>query len=100
MSHRIERGTDEMYAEYSWGVGDRRCLMALSTTDPGFLPAESSMSEFITEHYWGYAVRGGRTVEYQVEHPQWIVREATNGRFEGDGARYYGAEFGAVLQRK
>ena len=63
------------------------------------MPAEGSLSQFITEHYWGYAIRSGSTVEYQVEHPQWQVRDTTTARFSGDGARYYGPEFGSAMSR-
>jgi hypothetical protein len=36
--------------------------------------APGSLSEFITEHYYGYASRRDRkTLEYQVEHPSWRI---------------------------
>jgi len=101
MSHAIEQGPEhgETNATYEWGPGPRRCTMSLTTGGAGYLPAQGSLSEFITEHYWGYTVRGGSTVEYQVEHPQWLVRDAQSAAFSGDGARYYGTEFGQVLMR-
>ena len=100
MSHRItdERGT--LTAEYAWGSNSDRCFFAANSQDEEYLPAEGSLSQFITEHYWGYATRGGRTVEYQVEHPQWLVREAETAEFSGDGVKYYGADFGRVLSQK
>ena len=100
MSHRIEQSAAGVKAEYSWGTTGGRCSIAVETDDASFLPGEGSLSQFITEHYWGYAMRGGTTVEYQVEHPQWTVREAANARFTGDAARYYGEEFGGVLARE
>lgn len=99
MAHRIEESAAGFAAEYSWGAGDGRCSIALQTAGHGVIPPEGSLSQFITEHYWGYAVRSGRTVEYQVEHPQWNVREAGNARFLGDGSKYYGQQFGEVLAR-
>jgi hypothetical protein len=101
MTHSIEQGpdTDGTKVEYAWGPDQRRCAISVATRGPGYLPALGSLSEFITEHYWGYAMRGGGTVEYQVEHPQWPVRDATTARFSGDGAKYYGPEFGNVLTR-
>ena len=99
MSHRVESGpgVDETKAEYEWGSGPRRCAISIAAREPGFLPAPGSLGEFITEHYWGYAVRAASTVEYQVEHPQWPVIDAYSAKFSGDGARYYGPEFGHVL---
>lgn len=101
MSHRIEKAsqTDAAKAEYAWGSGSRRCLISLAADGPGYLPAPGSLAEFITEHYWGYAVRGGSTVEYQVEHPQWLVNNASSAVLSGDARTYYGPEFGQVLAR-
>jgi len=97
MSHRIEADPGGIYAEFAWGSGAGRCSISAEIRGDGYLPAEGSLAQFITEHYWGYAVRAGRTIEYQVEHPQWRVREAMTAEFSGDAARYYGREFAEVL---
>ena len=100
MSHAIreQAGTDAIAAEYSWGSGTSRCTMQLETGGRAFLPAEGSLSQFITEHYWGYAARpGAGSLEYEVEHPRWLVREATRAGFAGDAEPYYGREFAEVL---
>lgn len=100
MSHsiRTQAGTDSIAAEYSWGAGAGRCTMQLESGGPAFLPAEGSLSQFITEHYWGYAARpGGGCLEYEVQHPRWQVREATTAGFAGDAAPYYGKEFANVI---
>ena len=101
MSHRIGQAlqTPGISAEYAWGSGPRRCAISLSADGPGYLPVPGSLAEFITEHYWGYAVRGGLTVEYQVEHPQWQVNNASSAVFSGDAQSYYGREFGQILAR-
>jgi uncharacterized protein len=99
MSHRIETTDGSVKAEYDWGSGPGRCSIALETSLPDYVPAEGSLSQFITEHYWGYAIRPGRTVEYQVDHPQWKVRDAETARFSGDGEKYYGPAFAEVLQK-
>jgi uncharacterized protein len=101
MSHRIETGQNGSVfaAEFSWGSGSARCSIAVEELGRDYLPAEDSLGQFITEHYWGYAFRGDRTVEYQVEHPQWTVRDAKMARFSGDAERYYGPEFAEILAR-
>jgi uncharacterized protein len=101
MSHRIGRGAvaDDVTAEYEWGSGQSVCAISIVVEGRADLPAEGSLGRFITEHYWGYAIRGADTVEYQVEHPQWPVRAAVEAQFSGDGAKYYGAQFGEVLSR-
>jgi uncharacterized protein len=100
MAHRIQvqpqKNTVE--AEYSWRAGQRRCAMQLTTEGDSFLPADGSLGQFITEHYWGYAAqRHGGCVEYEVQHPQWVVRSAGEASFSGDAAHYYGPEFSEVL---
>lgn len=99
MSHRLETTVSGVSAEYTWGNGAGRCVISATTTRESYLPDQGSLSEFITEHYWGYAVRSGRTVEYQVDHPQWQVRETDTAQFSGDGVRYYGADFARLLER-
>lgn len=99
MSHRIDRGGEGVSAEFDWGAGSARCTISITSAGAEYLPTEGSLSQFITEHYWGYAIRAGRTVEYQVEHPQWMVQDAETARFVGDGAKYYGPEFGDILSR-
>src|ERR1700723_741590 len=82
MSHRIETGADGdvVKAEYAWrwgswrsgswrsGLwrsGSDRCMIRIETEGASFLPPEGSASQFITEHYWGYAAQpGGGCLEY------------------------------------
>jgi len=101
MAHNIEFGLEieEATAEYAWGSGAGRCAISISARGSGYLPVDGSLTQFITEHYWGYALRGASTVEYQVEHPLWPVRDASTANFSGDGGRYYGPDFGMVLSR-
>jgi uncharacterized protein YqjF (DUF2071 family) len=60
--------------------------------------APGSEEEFITEHYWGYSsLRGGRTVEYRVEHPRWKVWTLERPVLDCDVAALYGERFAAPL---
>jgi uncharacterized protein YqjF (DUF2071 family) len=100
MSHRVhaEAESDAVHAEYSWGSGADRCSLCIETHGAGFFPSKGSLAEFITEHYWGYAKqRDGGCLEYEVQHPQWSVREGKEAEFRGDAARFYGSEFAQVL---
>ncbi len=100
MAHRIDKGNASTTAEFSWGSGSDRCIILAETTGPGYLPLEGSLSQFITEHYWGYAARRtGDTLEYQVEHPQWKVSDTTQARCNGNAEKYFGPEFAKVLER-
>lgn len=97
MRHKVETDRDGISAEFSWGAGEGLCSISAMFHGEGCIPKEGSLGEFITEHYWGYAVRAGRTVEYQVDHPQWDVRETISAKFSGNAERYYGPEFAKVL---
>lgn len=102
MSHRLEHRADgALTAEYAWGRGAGRCAMQIQTEGDAFLPAEGSASQFITEHYWGYAAQpGGGCLEYEVRHPRWLVRTAKNAAFIGNPADVYGAGLAKALARK
>lgn len=57
--------------------------------------------EFFIEHYWGYNRQtDGRTMEYEVTHPQWRVRAAELARFDLDVETLYGPEWAKVLSAK
>ena len=89
-----------MLAEFSWGSRQNRCAISAQFSAEGYIPAESSLSQFITEHYWGYAIqRRGGTMEYQVQHPQWKVMNAKTAHFTGNAERYYGADIAKVLAK-
>lgn len=101
MSHRMDADFDAKTVEgqYSWGTGGRHCTVKIECERPAFQPTDGSLSQFITEHYWGYAAqRDGGCVEYEVQHPRWRVREASRAEFFGEAVRYYGPQFAAILR--
>jgi uncharacterized protein YqjF (DUF2071 family) len=98
MSHRVVRTDAGAFAEFSFGADFEKCTISAQTGAGDYLPADGSLAQFITEHYWGYAAqRTGGTVEYQVEHPQWRVGNTIRAEFSGDAERYYGLQFAQVL---
>jgi hypothetical protein len=100
MSHRVERSPqgDILGAEFSWDSEPNRCSMQIETEGASFLPPEGSVSQFITEHYWGYAAQpDGSCIEYEVQHPRWNVWAAKCASFSGNAAPLYGSEFARVL---
>ena len=75
--------------------------MSIETEGEGFVPPEGSLSQFITEHYWGYTTRkGGGSLEYEVRHPPWSVWNAKQASFSGDAAGLYGPEIAQILKSK
>ncbi|HUA97653.1 MAG TPA: DUF2071 domain-containing protein [Terracidiphilus sp.] len=100
MAHRVDLHPDGVEAEFSWGSGSDRCWMRIEAHNRSFLPPEGSLSQFITEHYWGYAAQSdGGCLEYEVQHPRWSVWKAKEAEFSGNAARFYGSELGRTLLR-
>lgn len=102
MSHSIDcsEKSGAISAEYVFGTGAKQCAMRIEAEPSPFVPAEESLAQFITEHYWGYARRrNGSTLEYEVQHPRWQVREASRAVFRGNSESFYGARFARVLDR-
>lgn len=103
MSHQIETRPDGEVAkaEYAWCAGRETCVMSIETEGPSFLPEEGSASQFITEHYWGYAAQADcGCLEYEVQHPQWSVWKAKQAGFVGKATALYGAEIARILTRE
>ena len=99
MSHRLSlSNTAGGLAEYRWQYQGAAFVLTASATGSAQTLQPESTAEFITEHYWGYTRRrNGGTLEYQVEHPRWLVWDRAVGTFSGPGAVLYGPRFGAVL---
>jgi len=101
MKHRVESSDSAKIAEYQWRVAGRWCKLSAQAQGTLSHPAEGSMEQFITEHYWGYsAQRAGGSLEYHVAHPPWQVWSAATAEFGGDASALYGAALGSVLQRR
>jgi uncharacterized protein len=102
MRHRLELQAGEsgeafdtaVNLAYEWKFQGRWQGIRATTAGPSAPIENGSEAEFITEHYWGYAVqRNGGTVEYQVEHPRWRVWQVSDYRFDCDVAALYGSQF-------
>lgn len=94
MRHRIEAAGAGLRAEYAWWRAGRwEAVRAIGEGEP-VEAASDSQEEFITEHYWGYTKRAAPGCnEYQVEHPRWRLRRATEAALDADVATLYGGCF-------
>lgn len=94
MKHIWETSEEIRIVEYQWkkkGKWQRfrvEADLAPQTMDLG------SETEFITEHYWGYArVDARSTNEYEVTHPKWQHYPVQNFEIEVDFEQVYGSDF-------
>jgi uncharacterized protein len=101
MDHTVDFATASAKASYRWKFQGKWCGIRGESRSASTPPAEGSLEQFITEHYWGYSTEpGGRSIEYRVAHPAWRVRRCESAWVEGEAAAFYGFDFARVLSRK
>jgi uncharacterized protein YqjF (DUF2071 family) len=60
-----------------------------------------SETEFITEHFWGYAKWDQKsTNEYEVGHPRWLTYPVVSSEIHFDFEKIYGAPFAFINELK
>jgi uncharacterized protein YqjF (DUF2071 family) len=98
MSHHIEKSSDISEGiksiAYHWRFGGHDQYLKMTVRGQPAPIREGTEQEFITEHYWGYAVqRNGTTIEYQVKHPRWRVWETESASLHCAVTGLYGEKF-------
>jgi hypothetical protein len=79
---------------YEWKRdGEWERVIALVTEPPRAMPS-TSVETFIAEHFWGYTRRTRKpTMEYRVEHQEWLMSAAEDCLIEADLSTLYGKRF-------
>ena len=93
MEHSWTTAENHRTIEYKWKKKGRWHKINVEASLDKFPIEENSETEFITEHYWGYSQGRGKTIEYEVEHPQWQVREIADLQVDVDFGATYGDAF-------
>jgi uncharacterized protein YqjF (DUF2071 family) len=100
MSHSILTNDSNVEVEYAWRSRNEEYKLKAHASGTPSLPVESSLEQFITEHYWGYSRQpDGGTVEYHVSHAPWKVWTAAHAEFTGDTRDLYGDELSQLLTK-
>jgi uncharacterized protein YqjF (DUF2071 family) len=89
-------------ARFEWRLGARKYAIEAASNSLPRYPTAGSLEEFIIEHYWAYSAGScgtGDCIEYEVEHPPWMIRPADEARFVGAAASLYGHELARLLTR-
>ena len=97
MTHSWNTENDIRTVEYKWKKLGKWNSMSVTASIDKFEIAANSETEFITEHYWGYAkVTDKKTNEYEVTHPKWEAYKVTDFKIDVDYGAVYGSEFEIV----
>lgn len=94
MSHTWLTNNDSSSIEYQWKKQGKWNKFKVQTSTEKYDIDLNSETEFITEHYWGYAkVNEFKTNEYEVKHPRWQAYKVRNYDINADFGVVYGKEF-------
>lgn len=101
MRHKWEKSDNALCVGYSWKKGGKWHRFEVTTDlDPIPIPSGSE-TEFITEHYWGYArINAQRTNEYEVTHPTWEAYPLIGYQIDVDFGLVYGNDFAFLNNEK
>lgn len=94
MKHSWSSKNNQRTIEYKWKKDNKWNSIKVEASVETFEIESNSETEFITEHYWGYAkVNSHKTNEYEVTHPKWEAYKVTNFEIDVDFGAVYGKEF-------
>lgn len=101
MQHDWDETSDQRTVSYRWKKGGRWHTIE-ATADKAPSPIiVGSETEFITEHYWGYAPVNDRSSnEYEVTHPKWEQYLVVSHKVDIDFGGVYGIDFAFLNQQK
>ncbi len=101
MRHSWLQKGGQLQVGYEWKMRGRWNHFSVLANPQAIPMAEGSEEQFITEHYWGYTgLKGGRTSEYQVEHPSWRVHPVQSYSIDCDAERLYGPAFAEAMAQE
>lgn len=94
MDHIWEEKNNSRIVSYKWFKNSKWNSLEVESSLESFEIEEGSETEFITEHYWGYAKRNEKSSnEYEVTHPRWKEYKLINYNIEVSFKETYGEEF-------
>ncbi|MDX1903649.1 MAG: DUF2071 domain-containing protein [Thermonemataceae bacterium] len=101
MKHEWQHLENKLKISYDWQHKNSWYRFAVETENVAKPILTGSDTEFITEHYWGYAqTNSKKTNEYQVTHPRWLAYEVLNYDIKVDFGQLYGEKFAFLNQQK
>lgn len=94
MDHSWSMNENNRMVQYKWKKFGNWNFIKVTAGTNTFGITPDSETEFIIEHYWGYAkVNEHKSNEYEVTHPKWEVYEVNDYEIKVDFGNVYGEEF-------
>lgn len=84
---------------YYWTKNGKEMGVSVKALHKPFEIASNSVEEFITEHYWGYAIKNETTTNfYEVKHPRWLIYPVESHELNVNFEATYGSEWAFLNQ--
>ena len=94
MTHNWSEMVDKRVVEYRWKKAGVENSFKIQASIEEYEIQPNSETEFITEHYWGYAkVNEEKSNEYEVTHPKWNVYKVENYEINVNFGVVYNKDF-------
>lgn len=94
MTHHYSEGDNKRVIEYKWKKSGIENSFKIQASLEKYEIQPNSETEFITEHYWGYAkVNEEKSNEYEVTHPKWDVYKVEDYEINVDFGAVYDKDF-------
>lgn len=93
MNHELIEKSNQISIGYEWiNKGSSQSFM-VKAQNSLYKSKKDSLEEFITEHYWGFNQKKGKTLTYEIKHPKWDLYKVLNHEIKIDFESTYGKEF-------
>lgn len=94
MEHTWLENAEDRIVEYKWKKNNQWHFIKIKAAIQAESIALGGETEFITEHYWGYAhINEHSANEYEVTHPKWQKYNVIEYDIKVDFGEMYGKEF-------
>jgi uncharacterized protein YqjF (DUF2071 family) len=101
MRHRWEETDTSRVVEYQWKMQQDWFTFQVNADRAASVIEPGGETEFITEHYWGYAHAGPKkSNEYEVTHPKWEQYKVNDYQIDVDYGKVYGPDFAFLNQEQ
>jgi hypothetical protein len=94
MRHSRTKNDTSKSFRYEWKKDNKWNSIAMTTHKTAIPIERKSVTEFITEHYFGYTnYNKKKSIEYAVTHPRWQQLEVIDYTIDVDFKSIYGQDF-------